>query len=71
MPIELHWLLQVVKDGGSVLAPFFALMWYLERAERISDRKTYAERGEKNTKALTEVRTTLGMLADILNSRHS
>ena len=62
-------LFQLIKDAGSPMALVFAFLWWLERQERLDDRKINEERAQRRDVALNEVRLALAALTAIFSSR--
>lgn len=58
-------LLEYVKAGGGVLAPVFAILWWLERGERQDSQTELKQVSEKSVVAITELRALIGQLATI------
>lgn len=58
-------LLEYVKAGGGVLAPVFAILWWLERNERQDSQTELKQVSEKSVVAITELRALVGQLATI------
>lgn len=63
------YILNLVHNAGAAAAPIFALLWWLERSERLEDRKLAEERAQRRDAALQEVRLALATLSAIFNSR--
>lgn len=66
--MDLTSLLTLIHDAGAAAAPIFALLWWLERRERLEDRKLDEERSAKRDAALVEVRLALTTLSAIFKS---
>lgn len=66
---SLSYILNLVHNAGAAAAPIFALLWWLERQERMEDRKVNEERAQRRDAALTEVRLALATLSAIFNAR--
>lgn len=64
-------LVKLATDLGGATAPIFALMWWLERSERIDNNKLNEDRAQRRDAALTEVRLALATLAAIFNSNNA
>jgi hypothetical protein len=62
-------LFKLAHDGGGYLAPAFVVLWWLERGERLEDRKISEERSQRRDAALAEVKLALATLSAIFNSR--
>lgn len=56
-------LLEYAKAGGGVLAPVFAVLWWMERDERRDAQTELKQVSEKSVAAITEVRALIGHLA--------
>lgn len=63
--MSLAELLEYVKAGGGVLAPVFAILWWLERGERQDSQTELKQVSEKSVVAITELRALVGQLATI------
>jgi hypothetical protein len=59
-------ILEYVKAGGGILAPVFAILWWLERGERQDSQAELKQVSEKSVVAITELRALIGQLATIL-----
>lgn len=59
----------LLHDAGAAAAPIFALLWWLERGERLENRRQDEERATRRDLALNEVRLALAALTAIFNSR--
>jgi hypothetical protein len=58
-------LLEYVKAGGGILAPVFAILWWLERGERQDSQTELKQVSEKSVVAITELKSLIGQLATI------
>lgn len=65
--MEWTQVLGVLKDFG--IAGVFAMFWWLERQERLDDKKIDETRAQARDAALNEVRLALTALSTILDSR--
>lgn len=61
-------LLELVKSGGGILAPIFAILWWLERDERRDTQQELKQVAEKSTAAMVEMKSLVGILASIFKS---
>lgn len=61
----------LLREAGAAAAPIFAMLWWLERTERIDNRKIDEERARRRDEAMGEVRLALAALTAIFNSRSS
>ena len=62
-------IMEVIKSAGSAAGPIFALLWWLERSERLEDRKMNEERSQRRDAALSEVKLAIATLSAIFNAR--
>jgi hypothetical protein len=58
-------ILEYVKAGGGILAPVFAILWWLERGERQDSQTELKQVSEKSVVAITELKSLIGQLATI------
>ena len=63
----LQTILSVLHDSGVAAGPIFGLMWWLERSERLSNKKEQKELNAKRDEALNEVKIALETLASLFN----
>ncbi len=64
-------LLEYVKAGGGILAPIFAILWWLERDERKDSQAELKQVAEKSTTAIVEMKSLVGVLATIFKNGNS
>lgn len=62
-------LLTLAREGGGYLAPVFVLLWWLERQERLENRKLDEDRAQRRDAALNEVKLAMNSFSAILNAR--
>jgi hypothetical protein len=62
-------LFRIAHEGGGYLAPVFVLLWWLERQERLENKKIDEERSQRRDSALNEVKLALNSFTSILNAR--
>lgn len=62
-------LFRIAHEGGGFVAPVFVVLWWLERQERLEDRKLMEERSQRRDAALNEVKLALNSFTAILNAR--
>lgn len=62
MPPEL---LEIVKAGGAALSPFLAMLWWLERAERIREREEQKVVARDMVVAMVKTESALAVLRDL------
>jgi hypothetical protein len=60
--------LEYVKAGGGVLAPIFAILFWLERNERQDAQRELKQVSEKSIIAMIELKTLVAQLATIFRS---
>lgn len=63
--MSFHEILDYVKAGGGVLAPIFAMLWWLERDERKDSQAELKLIAEKSTTAMIELKSLVTVLATI------
>lgn len=62
-------ILEYVKAGGGILAPIFAILWWLERDERKDSQAELKQVAEKSTAAMVELKSLVGVLATIFKTQ--
>jgi hypothetical protein len=66
--VSLAELLEYVKAGGGLLAPIFAILFWLERGERQDAQKELRQVSERSIVAMVELKSLVGQLAAIFKS---
>ncbi len=69
--VSISQILVVLKQAGAAAGPIFGLLWWLERSERLADRKLFEERAQKRDAALNELKAALLSLTAIFGSSRS
>lgn len=62
MPTEL---MDLIKAGGAVIAPIFAVLWWLERDERKDAQRELNENARDQTAATVSLEKTISQWASI------
>lgn len=60
--------LELVKAGGGILAPIFAVLFWLERNERQDAQRELKQVSEKSVIAMMEVKALIAQLAIIFKT---
>jgi len=60
--------LELIKAGGGILAPVFAVLWWLERDERKDSQAELKQVSEKSVVAITELKSLVGQLVMVFKS---
>jgi len=58
-------LFDIVKAGGAALAPFLALLWWMERGERLKEREEHKTVAKDMITAMVKTEATLATLGQI------
>jgi len=58
-------LLELIKGGGVAIAPFLALLWWMERAERLKEREEHKTVARDMITAMVKTEATLSTLGKI------
>jgi hypothetical protein len=58
-------ILEYVKAGGGILAPVFAILWWLERDERKDAQSELKLLAERSVTTMTKLESSVGQLATI------
>lgn len=61
-------ILEYVKAGGGILAPVFAILWWLERDERRGSQEELKLVAKESVSAMIELKSLVQVLATILKS---
>jgi hypothetical protein len=61
-------LVEMIKAGGAAMAPIFAMLWWLERGERIDSQKELKQIARDQTIAATSMEKTIGQWASLFRS---
>lgn len=57
--------LEIVKAGGAALSPFLAMLWWLERAERIREHEEHKVVARDMVVAMVKTESALAVLRDL------
>lgn len=66
--MSLPELMEYVKAGGGILAPIFAILFWLERSERQDAQKELRQVSEKSIIAMVELKSLVAQLATIFKT---
>ena len=68
--MSLPELMEYVKAGGGVLAPVFAILWWMERGERQDTQAELKQVADKSTVAMTELKVLIDHLYTIFGNKN-
>jgi hypothetical protein len=60
--------MEYVKAGGGILAPIFAILWWLERDERKDSQAELKQVAKESAAAMIELKSLVQVLATILKN---
>lgn len=58
-------LIEIVKAGGAAIAPFLAILWWLERSERLKEREEHKTVARDMVTAMVKTESALATLRDL------
>ena len=66
--MSLQEILEYVKAGGGILAPIFAILWWLERDERKDSQAELKQIAKESAAAMIELKSLVQVLATVLKN---
>jgi hypothetical protein len=62
-------LFDLIKSGGGILAPVFAILWWLERQERLKEREEHKTVAKDMITAMSKTEATLATLRVLFSGK--